>query len=156
MKKMILMTVIALLVNFTVTYAQNASQEPVAKAENPAKVNGPVATFDKTTFEFTDLTQGVPGTASFNLKNDGNEPLIISSANASCGCTNLTYSKDPILPGKSISISATYNAAAAGPFTKTVTVRTNASDQPVVLMIKGKVNPKPATETTAEPKPASK
>jgi len=150
------MTVIALLVNFTVTYAQNASQEPVAKAENPAKVNGPVATFDKTTFEFTDLTQGVPGTASFNLKNDGNEPLIISSANASCGCTNLTYSKDPILPGKSISISATYNAAAAGPFTKTVTVRTNASDQPVVLMIKGKVNPKPATETTAEPKPASK
>jgi len=156
MKKMILMTVIALLVNFTVTYAQNASQEPAAKAENPAKVNGPVATFDKTTFEFTDLTQGVPGTASFNLKNDGNEPLIISSANASCGCTNLTYSKDPVLPGKSISISATYNAAVAGPFTKTVTVRTNASDQPVVLMIKGKVNPKPATEIKPETKTETK
>jgi len=156
MKKMILITVTALLVNFTFAYAQNANQEPAAKAEKPAKVNGPVATYDKTTFEFEDLTQGVPGTASFNLKNDGNEPLIISSANASCGCTNLSYSKDPILPGKSISISATYNAAVAGPFTKTVTVKTNANEQPVVLMIKGKVNPKPATETTTEPKPASK
>ena len=157
MKKMIVLTVAALLVNITLTYAQTANQEPAAKAEQPVKTNGPVATYDKTTFEFTDLTQGVPGTATFNLTNNGNEPLIISSANASCGCTNLTYSKDPILPGKTIGISATYNAAVVGPFTKTVTVRTNASDQPTVLMIKGKVNPKPATETKpAETQPVTK
>ena len=147
MKKMILLTVAALLVNLTFSFSQTANTDQTVKTEKAAKANGPVATFDKTIFEFADLTQGIPGTASFNLTNDGNEPLIISSANASCGCTNLTYSKDPIMPGKTISISATYNAAVVGPFTKSVTVRTNAGDQQTVLLIKGKVNPKPATET---------
>ena len=147
MKKMIVLTIAALMLNFVLSYAQNANQDPVSKTDTQLKVNGPVAQYDKTTFEFEDLVQGNPGTASFTLTNNGNEPLIISSANASCGCTNLNYSKDPILPGKNTTISATYNAAVVGPFTKTVTVRTNASDQPTVLMIKGKVNPKPAAET---------
>jgi hypothetical protein len=143
MKKMIFITVMASFFAFLISNAQNPNQDPPAKAEKPANVNGPVAKFDKTIFEFEDLTQGTPGTASFILTNDGKEPLIIASANASCGCTNLTYSKDPILPGKSITMSVTYNAAALGAFTKSVTVRTNASDQPVILQIKGKVNPKP-------------
>jgi hypothetical protein len=112
--------------------------------------HGPVAKFDKTVHEFADLTQGNPGTATFTLTNEGKEPLIISSAKASCGCTNLTFGKDPILPGKSTSISATYNAAAAGPFVKTITVVTNASDQPVVLQIKGKVIPKTEPEIKKE------
>jgi hypothetical protein len=93
-------------------------------------------------YDFGELNQGVPQTASFTLTNEGTEPLVISSAKASCGCTNLSYAKDPILPGKSISISVTYNAASAGSFTKTITVNTNASDKPVVLSIKGIVNPK--------------
>jgi len=157
MKKMIVLTIAALMLNFILSYAQNVNQDPVSKTDTQLKVNGPVAKYDKTTFEFGDLTQGNPGTASFMLTNDGNEPLIISSANASCGCTNLNYSKDPILPGKSITISATYNAAAVGPFTKTITVRTNASEQPTVLMLKGKVNPKPGQETKpAEIQPTSK
>ena len=103
------------------------------------KANGPVASFDKTEFEFGDLTQGNPGTASFVLTNSGNEPLLISSATATCGCTNLTWSKDPILPGKSTTISVTYNAAVPGGFNKSITVKTNAGDQPVHLQVKGKV-----------------
>jgi len=82
----------------------------------------------------------------FTLSNNGNEPLIISTAQASCGCTNLNYSKEPILPGKSTTISVTYNAAVKGNFYKSVTVRTNASDQPTVLLIKGTVVEKPAEE----------
>jgi hypothetical protein len=65
--------------------------------------------------------------------------LIISSAKASCGCTNLQYDKEPVLPKKSVNISATYNAAVPGAFIKTITVVTNASEQPVVLQIKGTV-----------------
>jgi hypothetical protein len=148
MKKMIVITAIAMLFVFANTSAQNVSNEPATKLENKTKVNGPVAKYDKTVHEFEDLTQGTPATASFTLTNDGTEPLIISSAHASCGCTNLAYGQDPILPGKSTTISATYNAAAAGPFTKTITVVTNASDQPVVLQIKGKVIPK--TEPPAQ------
>jgi hypothetical protein len=152
MKKMITISVIAMLFVFTNSIAQNAindqttKNEQAVKTDLKTKVNGPVAAYDKTVHEFPDLTQGNPGTANFILTNDGNEPLIISSAKASCGCTNLTYGKDPILPGKNTTISATYIAAAAGPFTKTITVMTNASDQPVVLQIKGKVVPKPETQ----------
>lgn len=124
------------------TYCQDAPKQGEVKTSTEVKKNGPVARFDKTEYEFADLKQNSPGTATFILTNEGNEPLLISSATASCGCTNLSYSKDPVLPGKSTSISATYNAAAPGNFSKTVTVRTNASDQTVILQIKGKVIPK--------------
>ena len=127
---------------FTNSFAQVAKTDTMMKTGNPVNVNGPVARFDKTVFEFADLLQDSPETASFVLTNDGKEPLIIASASASCGCTNLSWSKDPILPGKSITISATYNAATLGNFIKSVTVRTNSSDQPVILQIKGKVVPK--------------
>jgi len=139
MKTTILITTAILFFVFTNAGAQNVTKESTAKTEIKTTAKGPVAKFDKTEFDFPDLTQNSPGTASFTLTNDGNEPLIISSATASCGCTNLTYSKDPILPAKSITISVTYNAAAVGNFIKSVTVRTNASEQPVILQIKGKV-----------------
>jgi hypothetical protein len=143
MKKMMMITAIAMIFIFANAVAQTVTSESAPKVETKTNPNGPVAKFDKTVHEFADLTQGIPGTASFTLTNDGKEPLIISSAKASCGCTNLTYGKDPILPGKSTTISATYNAAAVGNFTKSITVITNASDQPVILQIKGKVVPKP-------------
>jgi hypothetical protein len=152
MKKMIIITTIAMLFAFTSSYSQNATNDPATKVDAKPNPNAPIAKYDKTVHEFEDLTQGNPGTATFTLTNDGKEPLIIASAKASCGCTNLTYGKDPILPGKSTAISATYNAAAIGPFVKTITVVTNASEQPVVLQIKGKVVAKPGTENTDIPK----
>lgn len=125
---------------FTTLMAQNKTKAVTTmNPGNTIKINGPVARFDKLTADLGELTQNNPGTATFKLTNDGNEPLVISSAKASCGCTNLSYAKDPVFPGKEVSISATYNAASVGEFTKTITVQTNASEQLVVLQIKGKV-----------------
>jgi hypothetical protein len=139
-------TIILIIAGFlSVTgYSQTQTNAATASAQTSSinHPNGPVAKFDTTVYVFPDLIQGVPGTAKFELTNTGKEPLIIASANASCGCTNLTYDKEPILPGKSISIKVTYNAAAMGAFTKTITVKTNAADQPVVLQIRGNVVPK--------------
>jgi hypothetical protein len=142
MKNKATIAVVMLLIAFTNSFAQSAKKDTLSKAGTQNGGNGPVAKFDRMVYEFADLTQGTPGTASFVLTNDGKEPLIIESAVASCGCTNLTYAKEPVLPGKSVTISATYNAAAIGSFTKSITVRTNAGSQPVVLQIKGKVLPK--------------
>jgi hypothetical protein len=146
MKTMTWISTVLLFLNFSTAFAQNAVKATTAagasgevKAKNP---NGPVAKYDKTVLDFGDLIQNSPGTATFTLTNDGKEPLIISTAKASCGCTNLTYAKDPILPGKSTAISVTYNAASLGSFAKTITVTTNADEQPVVLQIKGIVQPK--------------
>ena len=128
-----------MLVIVTTLMAQNGSKATAEKLVNPKTVNGPVATFENHTIDLGELIQSNPGTASFKLTNEGNEPLVIQTAKASCGCTNLSYAKDPVLPGKNIIISATYNAAVPGEFAKTITVTTNASEQPVVLLIKGKV-----------------
>jgi len=138
MKKMTLLLSLLASFAFYEANAQTAANVNAA-AEPKSKTNGAVLKVDKLTYEFGDIEKGIPKTADFLLTNDGNEPLIIASAAASCGCTNLKYDKEPILPGKKSTISATYNAAAPGPFMKSITLKTNASDQSVVLQIKGTV-----------------
>ncbi|NEW83114.1 MAG: DUF1573 domain-containing protein [Mariniphaga sp.] len=134
MKKLILLLILPVMV---AVYA-NAQTNQAA----PVNPNAPVAKWDKMVNDFGDITLNIPKTAEFTLTNAGKEPLIISSAKASCGCTNLKYASEPILPGKSAVVSATYNAASQGVFTKTVTVITNADPNPIVLQIKGNVLPK--------------
>ncbi len=132
MKKLILLLVLPLFV------ALNSNAQTPAPA-TPVNPNAPVAKWDKTVNDFGEIAFNVPKTAEFKLTNAGKQPLIISSARASCGCTNLKFSQEPILPGKSTVVSATYNAQAQGVFAKTVTVVTNAHPDPVVLQIKGTV-----------------
>jgi hypothetical protein len=143
MKTMILLVFAPVILFFSNGYGQSQPVQLAANTTTAVKGTGPVAKWDKTAEEMGDIPQGTPRTAEFKLTNDGNEPLVISSAQASCGCTNLGYSKEPLLPGKSTLVTATYNAAAKGPFMKTITVRTNAGEQATVLQIKGNVLEKP-------------
>jgi hypothetical protein len=111
---------------------------PVAPAAPVVNPNAK-AKWDKTVSDFGEIEQGTPKEAQFTLTNDGKEPLLIQTAKAGCGCTNLKYSQEPVLPGKSTIVAATYNAAAMGAFTKSITVTTNADANPVGLLIKGTV-----------------
>ena len=81
------------------------------------------------------------------FKNTGKEPLIITNAAASCGCTTPEWTKEPILPGKKGFVKATYNAASMGSFNKAVNVSSNAKKANVTLYIKGEV--KAASEIPA-------
>ena len=65
--------------------------------------------------------------------------LVISTVQASCGCTVTSYSKEPIEPNGKGFVKATYNAASIGQFTKSVTVNANTEDGVVQLFIKGEV-----------------
>ncbi len=95
---------------------------------------------DKKENNFGTIKKGTPVKASFVIKNTSlTEPLILKKVKATCGCTATGYSKEPIPPGGSTIIKATYNAAKAGSFTKSVMVYTNFSDKPEVLYLKGKV-----------------
>jgi hypothetical protein len=58
---------------------------------------------------------------------------------ASCGCTTPAWTKEPVMPGGQGFIKATYNAAAAGAFNKTVTVTANIETGFIQLTIKGEV-----------------
>ena len=103
--------------------------------------------FDTEVHDFGKIEEAA-GTVSvkFGFTNTGSMPLMIKQVHASCGCTSPSWSKEPVLPGKKGFISATYNPKnRPGPFSKTVTVVSNASAQNKVLTIRGDVNPKPKT-----------
>ncbi|HEU5290187.1 MAG TPA: DUF1573 domain-containing protein [Cyclobacteriaceae bacterium] len=92
-----------------------------------------------TTFDFGKIVKGEPVTHEFTFTNTGNDALIISSVQASCGCTVTDYTKDPIPAGNKGFVKATYNAAKEGVFSKTVTINANTEDAVVLLTIKGEV-----------------
>ncbi len=110
-----------------------------------------VLKFAKETHDFGKVEQGKPVTHVFEFKNTGSDPIVINDAQASCGCTKPSFSREPIMPGKSGSISATYNAAASGPFNKSVTVTSNAEAGQAVLYLKGEVVAAGAATTAAAP-----
>jgi hypothetical protein len=137
--KTLLFIAVILLAGFNQITAQTSTPATATQAKPAANPNGPKAKWDKIVNDFGEIPQGIPKEAEFKLTNDGKEPLIIQTAKAGCGCTNLKYSPEPVLPGKSTIISATYNAAAAGAFTKSITVTTNADPNAIMLLIKGTV-----------------
>ncbi len=113
------------------------AQDGTAKTENDP--NAPVITFEKDLHDFGTIKQGDNGTCEFKFKNTGKTPLIISNAKGSCGCTVPDWPKDPIKPGETSVVKATYDTKRIGAFTKTVTVSSNAKDPNMVLTIKGVV-----------------
>ncbi|MEO6905812.1 MAG: DUF1573 domain-containing protein [Ginsengibacter sp.] len=122
MKKLLLA---ALVLTSTSLFAQK-------KADDIAKLN--VETFD-----FGKVKQNVPPTATIIVTNIGTEPLIIDQATPSCGCTVSDYTKSPIAPGKTGTITATYNAAAVGPINKTLTVKFAGADDAKFVKLTGEV-----------------
>ncbi len=110
-----------------------------------------VMKFAKETHDFGKIEQGKPVTHVFEFKNMGTDPVIISNVQASCGCTTPAWTREPVLPGKTGTISATYNALSQAPFNKSVTVTSNAESGQVVLYLKGEVVSPKAAETAAVP-----
>jgi Protein of unknown function (DUF1573) len=98
-----------------------------------------VAKFTSETIDMGKLKQGNPTAATFTVTNIGTEPLIIEQANPTCGCTMGDYTKSPIAPGKTGTITATYNAAAANHFNKTLTVKFAGVDEMQNITITGDV-----------------
>ena len=124
-----------------------AQEKPVVTI---ATENLPTATFEKTTHDFGNIKEGTQATVDFTFKNTGKAPLVLSSVQASCGCTTPTWTRDPIAPGATGKITAVYNSSGRpGNFTKTITVKHNGEEGTAYLTIKGIVDSAPV-----EPAPA--
>lgn len=91
------------------------------------------------TIDVGQIPQNTPKPIVFEFKNTGKTTVIVTNVQGSCGCTATNYTKTPIEPGKTGTVTATYNAANAGAFTKTVSVTTNNETVVKVLTIKGTV-----------------
>jgi len=118
-----------------------------------AQVAGAKLDFDKLEHDYGTIDQGANGAAEFKFTNTGTEPLIISNAKGSCGCTVPEWPKEPIAPGASSSIKVKYDTKRVGPISKTVTITSNAVDNPSALLkIKGTVNAVATDESLLENK----
>jgi hypothetical protein len=91
-----------------------------------------------TLVDMGEIPYNVPAKAVFEFSNISTEPVFIINVRSSCGCTVPDYSKEPILPQGTSSVTAVYNAKAQGPFQKTITVITN-DNMEHKLTLKGKV-----------------
>lgn len=74
---------------------------------------------------------------TFTLKNTGAKPLVIENVSTSCGCTSVSYSKEPVRSGNSVILNVSYKADHPEHFNKTITVYCNAESSPILLRIAG-------------------
>jgi hypothetical protein len=98
-----------------------------------------VVKFKELAWDFGKIKQGTPVTHNFAFENISDAPVVIESAVPSCGCTTPVKPEAPIAKGQTDKIIAGFNAAAAGPFNKTITVKVAGIDLPVQLKITGEV-----------------
>lgn len=132
----------AMLLSFSVSAQQAAPKRPLVKAEAASQTKNATPsgiTWKEDVHSFGDIAKGTPVSHEFAFKNTTKQTVLITNVKAQCGCTATNYTKTPIKPGETGTVTATFNAATVGPFNKTVTVTTNDSDVNKILTIKGKV-----------------
>jgi hypothetical protein len=140
--KTIKLTLVALFIS-----AVSFAQTPEMKSANiVTKQAASELKWENDMHDFGTLSQGKPATYEFTFTNTTKETILITNVRPSCGCTAANYTKTPIKPGEKGMVAATYNAAAAGAFTKSITVTTSDSELPKSLTIKGKVDASTAVE----------
>ena len=121
----------------TTPVAPTSSQQLKVKPEGPL----PAFKFSEESFDFGTITEGDVVDHIFSFVNEGEAPLIISSATASCGCTVPVWPKAPIAPGEQGEIKVQFNSRSKpGVQNKTVTVTANTYPKVTRLKIKANVN----------------
>jgi hypothetical protein len=130
-----------LLLALSLTATAYTVQAQAAKPGNAtAKVAGPAITFEEMKYDFGSVAQGAVVDHVFKFKNTGTAPLIISNIGVSCGCTTPEWTKEPVMPGKSGSITAHFNTAGKlGMQNKVLTVESNAAAGSAMVSLVGEV-----------------
>lgn len=141
MKKRILFTLALAITSVVSAYAQPKEL-----------VSGPAITLDKETHDYGDVSFGGNGECQFKVTNTGTDMLVLTNCQGSCGCTVPKCDPNPILPGESSMIQVKYDTKRPGPISKTVTINSNAVNEPVkVISIKGNVGSDPAASPGGAP-----
>ncbi|MBK7966336.1 MAG: DUF1573 domain-containing protein [Bacteroidetes bacterium] len=133
--KKILLFCICFVAMGVVAYSQDA--KPASSAE---------ITFEREMYDYGTIDYASDGTYAFKFYKYGKRPLVITNATGSCGCTVPKWPKEPILKGQSSFINVTYDTKRPGPFTKTVTITSNATSPSKVITIKGVVRTQEQTD----------
>lgn len=115
------------------------------QAQTPAApvAAGPTTTveFEETTFDFGTIDQGEKASHVYKFKNTGSEPLILSDAKGSCGCTVPSWPREAIAPGETGEIKVEFNSKnKKGQRNQKVTITANTNPAQTFIYLKGVVN----------------
>ena len=124
-----------------VAQTKDAKAAPAKNTEVKQVSTSPI-TFKTLKIERAEIPYDSKEPFVFEFKNNGKAHVIITNVQTSCGCTAAEKPTEPIAKGKSSKIVVNYDTKRVGQFTKTITVTTNASSEPIILTITGKVLPK--------------
>ncbi len=108
-------------------FSMTAMAQPEMK---PVGGSGPMISVDKEVHDYGNIKQGANGECTFTVTNTGDQPLLLTSCQGSCGCTVPQCDQAPIKPGASSVITVKYDTNRVGPINKTVTINSNATNEP--------------------------
>ncbi|MDX1628928.1 MAG: DUF1573 domain-containing protein [Fulvivirga sp.] len=129
--------------NFLVIIISLFTTTAIMAQESAQEVSGPVMTFEKEQHDFGEIYQGDKVEHVFEFENTGNEPLIISNVQTTCGCTAPEWPRDPVAPGQTGKIKVVFNSAGKiGRQHKVITIVSNATNPRNRVIITTNVLPK--------------
>lgn len=118
---------------------QNIQAVPVEAAEPVVERTNAKMSFETMIVDYGTIQQKGEPLRTVKFTNTGTDPLIIKSAQGSCGCTVPVWPKDPILPGESSVIEVRYDTNRVGKINKSITITTNEGPEKHVLQVVGEV-----------------
>ena len=155
MKKALVLALSLTLAGFA-SQAQSMAAKPASAQE---KANGPQIQFDEMKYDFGSVAQGGTVEHVFKFKNVGTAPLVISNIGVSCGCTTPSWTKEPVMPGKTGTVMAKFNSTGKmGMQNKVLTIESNSAAGNAMVSLVGEVKdasamvdstPMKATESAA-------
>ena len=145
MKKTLLLALSLTAAAYTTAHAQTTAAKPVGP------VAGPAITFEEVKYDFGSVVAGGTVDHTFKFKNTGTAPLVISNIGVSCGCTTPEWTKAPVLPGKTGTITANFNTAGkTGMQNKVLTIESNSAAGNAMVSVVGEVKENVAATMSAE------
>lgn len=130
----------------TETAAAKPANNAKPTAAKPAVPAGPttVMEFAESTFDFGKVDEGEKVSHTYAFTNTGKEPLIISNAKGSCGCTVPKWPKEPIAPGGKGEVTVEFNSKnKKGKRNQKVTLTANTEPAQSFIYLTGEVIPDP-------------
>ena len=153
MKKALLLALSLSVMGFT-AQAQTAAVKP---ANAQTKVAGPQIQFEEMKYDFGSIKTGDVVEHTFKFKNVGTQPLVISNIGVSCGCTTPDWTREPVMSGKSGTVTAKFNSAGKmGMQNKVLTIESNSAAGNAMVSLVGDVKEAGASiSASAAPAPAT-
>ena len=127
------------------------AQATTAPTSLAIQIGGAEISFEKEVHDYGVMEQNGNGQCEFVFTNTGTEPLLITNARGSCGCTVPEWPREPIAPGASSAIKVKYDTKRIGLINKFVTITSNGETSTKIIRIKGEVKAPAAGATPIKP-----